>query len=206
MKKASSSGLNGRLSSSLLKSVLLLSTLSGMSIAVLAQEAPPPPPPESESATPPSQSSSTSTSEVRGQGRRTNFNPEEFRARMMAQLKEQLGVTDDAEWSLITERIEKINELRRSTMVGMGFGMRGMGGQGGQGNRNRGGQVSNAEAESLQSAVKDNAPDAEIKARLTRLREVRKENTAKLEKAQEDLRSVLSVKQEAIVVLMGLIP
>ena len=49
-------------------------------------------------------------------------------------------------------------------------------------------------------------PDGEIKARLDRLREVRKENEAKLAKAQEDLRAVLTVRQEAIAVMYGLLP
>ena len=49
-------------------------------------------------------------------------------------------------------------------------------------------------------------PDAEIKARLERLRDVRKQNQAKLEKAQDDLRAVLSVKQEALAVMMGMLP
>ena len=47
---------------------------------------------------------------------------------------------------------------------------------------------------------------AEIKARLDRYREVRKENEARLAKAQDDLRAVLTVKQEAMAVMMGLLP
>jgi hypothetical protein len=43
-------------------------------------------------------------------------------------------------------------------------------------------------------------------SRLDRLREVRKQNEAKLTKAQEDLRAVLSLRQEAIAVMFGLLP
>jgi hypothetical protein len=49
-------------------------------------------------------------------------------------------------------------------------------------------------------------PDAEIKLRLDRVRETRKANEAKLSKAQEDLRAVLSVRQEAVAVVFGLLP
>ena len=65
---------------------------------------------------------------------------------------------------------------------------------------------SNPEAEALQTAIDNKAPDAELKSRLERLREVRKENQAKLEKAQEELRAVLSLQQEAVAVVSGLLP
>lgn len=129
---------------------------------------------------------------------------------MMAAMREEFGVADDAEWALILERINKINELRRASFSG-GMGMRmmsgpGMGGGAAEGRRMNGGSFpSNPETEALQSAIKNNAPDAEIKERLTHLREVRKENEAKLEKAQEDLRAILSVRQEAIAVTLGLL-
>jgi hypothetical protein len=55
-------------------------------------------------------------------------------------------------------------------------------------------------------AIRDKLPDAEVKTRLERLRESRKESEAKLTKAQEDLRAVLSVRQEAIAVMFGLLP
>jgi len=150
-------------------------------------------------------------------GNRGNVNSEEMRARMSANLKEQFGVASDDEWNLIMERITKVNELRRSTMMGNlrglmgamgGFGgAGGQNGQGGRGNRQGGfGGASNPEVEALQTAITDKAPDAEIKARLERLREVRKENEANLTKAQEDLRAVLSVRQEAVAVVNGLLP
>ena len=53
--------------------------------------------------------------------------------------------------------------------------------------------------------MSDNLTDAEIKARLDRLREVRKQNETKLTKAQEELRAVLSVRQEAVAVAAGLL-
>jgi hypothetical protein len=57
----------------------------------------------------------------------------------------------------------------------------------------------------LQKAIESKAPADELKAKLAKLREARKEKEAALEKAQEDLRKVLSVRQEAAAVLAGLL-
>ena len=65
-----------------------------------------------------------------------NFDPEQMRQRMMERYKEQLGVKEEAEWKLIPERIEKVNEARRDSMRG-GFGM--FGGRGGPGGPGGGG-------------------------------------------------------------------
>src|SRR4051812_4408020 len=56
-----------------------------------------------------------------GGGGRGNFDPAEMQARMEAQQRELYGVTDDAEWKLISERIAAVTELRRTTlMAGLG--------------------------------------------------------------------------------------
>ena len=81
-----------------------------------------------------------------------------------------------------------------------------MGGAGGGFRGNGGGRAANPELDALRTAVTDKMPDAEIKARLDHYREVRKDNEAKLAKAQEDLRAVLTVRQEAMAVMYGLLP
>jgi hypothetical protein len=58
----------------------------------------------------------------------------------------------------------------------------------------------------LQSAVRDKLPDAEIKSRLDRLRQSRRDNETKLSQAQEELRAVLSIRQEAVAVVFGFLP
>ncbi|MDP3068905.1 MAG: hypothetical protein Q8N18_01395 [Opitutaceae bacterium] len=152
-------------------------------------------------------------------GGRGNFSPEDMQARMLTALRERLGVTDDEEWNLISKRLNAVTELRRSTAGGGGpggalfaGGGRGgppgggdTGGRGGRGPGGRGGS-SNAEVAALQAAITDNLPEAEIKSRLERVREARRDNETKLLKAQEDLRALLSVKQEATAVLFGLLP
>jgi len=161
-------------------------------------------------------------------GGRGNFDPQEMQQRMLGALRERLEVNDDAEWKLISERVLKVSELRRATGGGMGgmmFGGRGgpggPGGPGGGGDRTSGGggggdrtssgrggprPGGNPEMDQLSSALRDQLPDAEVKARLERYRESRKNNEARLAKAQEDLRAVLSVRQEAIAVVFGLLP
>lgn len=137
-------------------------------------------------------------------GGRGNFNPEEMQQRMLTAYREQMGITDDAEWKLILERITAVTELRRT---GMGGGFGGFGGmRGGGGGRAGRGGAANPEQDALRQSVVDKLPDAEIQSRLARLRETRKANEEKLRKAQEDLRAVLSVRQEAVAVMVGLLP
>lgn len=159
-------------------------------------------------------------------GGRGNFDPQEMQQRMLGSLRERLEVTDDAEWKLISERVLKVSELRRATGGGMGGmmpggrgGPGGPGGPGGGGDRTSGGgggdrgpsrggprPGGNPEMDQLSSALRDKLPDAEVKARLERFRDSRKNNEARLAKAQEDLRAVLSIRQEAIAVVFGLLP
>jgi len=126
----------------------------------------------------------------------------------MEAIKTQFGVTDDAQWAVISTRIQAVMDLRFAAVGGMGFGgPRGQRGQGGQGGPGGGGfqRQANPEADALRQALTDNMPDAEIKSRLDHLREVRKQNQAKLEKAQADLLAVLTPRQEAMAVMAGLL-
>jgi len=150
-----------------------------------------------------------------GQGR-GNF--EEFRQRMMDNYRERLEIKGDDEWKAIQPLIAKVTDARRDVAVGGGFGFGRGGGRRGGGNNdaqangtNQGGRRGfpggepSVEAEELQKAIDSNASKDELKAKLTKFREAHKEKEAKLAKAQEDLKKVLSVKQEASAVLMGLL-
>ena len=145
-----------------------------------------------------------------GPGGGGNWDPAQMRQRMMERMREQFDVKDDTEWKLISERIEKVNDARRET-AGRGMGMMfgggrgGGGGQGGGGGRGGFGGEPMPEQDALQKAVESNAPSDEIKTKLAKYREALKAKEAKLAKAQDDLRQVLSVKQEATAVLMGLL-
>jgi hypothetical protein len=152
-----------------------------------------------------------------GPGGRGNFDPEEMRQRMNERMREQFAVTNDDEWKIISERIEKVQEAQRATTTGRGFGFgfgrRGGGGPGGGqqgegGGRGRGGFGGQAspEVEALQEAIDKNADTDEIKAKLAKVREARKAAEVKLVAAQKDLKEVLNTKQEATAVLMGMLP
>lgn len=154
-----------------------------------------------------------------GNQQRRNFDPAQMRERMMERYRTQLEITDDAEWKVLKEKIEKVSTLQmQSRMGGMGgmMGMRGgPGGPGGQGgadaNNNpqrarRGGfGEPSAEQEALQKAIEAKASKEELAAAMTKLRAARKAKEAEVEKAQEELKQLLSTRQEAQAVLMGLL-
>lgn len=148
-----------------------------------------------------------------GRGGRGNFDPAQFRERIMEYVKEQLEVTDDTEWKAIQPLVQKVMDTRMSTMGGGGRGPFGMGrprgdnAQGGDQNRQRRGgfmgQTPSPEAEALQKAIDAKASKAEMKATLAKFIESRKAKQAELEQAQADLRKVLTARQEAIATLNG---
>ncbi|MBN2507820.1 MAG: hypothetical protein JXQ71_14115 [Verrucomicrobia bacterium] len=149
-----------------------------------------------------------STVQVNAQGR-GGFDPEQMRARMMERYKDALEVSNDAEWKIIEPRINKVMETRRDVGFGFGFGRgfmmsRRPGGEGGD--RQRGPErQANPEAEALQKAIEAKAPADEIKTKLAAFRDARQKKQEAVEAAQADLKKVLSVRQEAILVGMGVL-
>ena len=143
---------------------------------------------------------------------RGNFDPAQFQQRMMEGIRDQLGFTNDADWNAVQPLVQKVMDARRDVGAGGGFGrmFRNRGGNGdnanGGGRRGGffGGQPS-PEAEALQKTIDDNSPPAQIKAALARYQESQKAKQAKLTAAQDQLRQVLSVKQEAQATLLGLL-
>jgi hypothetical protein len=135
------------------------------------------------------------------------------RQEQMTRYREMMDVKSDADWKeKIEPLVAKVQTAQRAATSMRGFGGfgggrggAGGGGQGGQGgNRNPFGQP-NPEFEALQKAITDKAPADEIKAKLAKYREVRKEKEAALEKAQDELRKALTPKQEAGAVVAGLL-
>jgi hypothetical protein len=153
-----------------------------------------------------------------GRGGPRNFDPAEMQKRMMERYQEVLEITDNAEWKAIEPIVQKVAEERMQAMSGMGRGMFGGRGNrggnnnnGGGGNNNGGGPrgggfgQANPDAEALQKAIDAKASKAEIKAALAKYVESRKAKVAALEKAQAELRAVLTPRQEAIATLNGLL-
>ena len=141
--------------------------------------------------------------------RRGNFDPAQMRTRMLERLKEQMEVTDDAEWKAIQPLIQNVMEARTGTMGGMGrmFGPARRGGDNADQTTRRGpfGQPPSPEAEALQKAIDAKASNSELKAAIAKYAEYRKAKQAELEKAQAELRKVLTVRQEAIATVNGLL-
>ena len=165
----------------------------------------------------------TNTVVAQGRGGGGNFDPAQMKQRMMDGMKEALEITDDAEWTAIEPKVGKVFDARRDVdasrirgFMGMARGRRN-GGGGGNADDNNGGQRRNrggpggpfgepsAAVTALQKAVDDKAPAAEVKAKLKIVQDEAKENQAKLVAAQEDLRAVLTPRQEAIATLRGLL-
>jgi hypothetical protein len=135
-----------------------------------------------------------------------NFDPAQFKQMMMDRFREQLEITNDDEWKIVQERLEKVTDARMA--IG-GFTVRGMGrpggGPGGPGGfRGMGGEP-RSEATAVQEALDRKLSADDLKTRLAALRDARKAAESKLEAAQESLKQVLSVRQEAIAVLNGLL-
>ncbi len=147
-----------------------------------------------------------SATELMAQGRGGRggggFDPAQFQQRMMERYKEQLEIKDDAEWKAIQPLVQKVMDARMATMRGF-FGRRG--GPGGGPPSDQGDRPSNTEGDALQKAVDSKASNAELKAALAKYADARKAKQADLEKAQGELRAVLSVRQEALATLAGLL-
>jgi hypothetical protein len=148
-------------------------------------------------------------------GMRGNMDPaqmqemqQRMQERMMQGLQEQMDLSD-AEMTAIKPRITKVMELRQELRGSMFRGMMGgmMGGRGG----NRGGQQNTANLKGLakiQSELnalieKDGVKAAEIKPKLTEYRKAREKIQQNLAAAQANLLKVLTVKQEALMVMRG---
>lgn len=138
-----------------------------------------------------------------GGARPSKRNPADVQARALERLREKLDVPDDTEWALIAERIAKVDEVRRTLWTGAATA-RGPTPGADKGKR-AGGSSGNPERDALRSAVTDKLPDAEIKSRLARAHEINLQNEARLAQAQADLRAVLSIRQEAVAVMAGLL-
>jgi hypothetical protein len=143
-----------------------------------------------------------------------NMSPEQIQQmmqqRIMDNFRQQLAVTNDEEWNIISERLSKVSRMKMEAMMSAGAGMmagmrRGGNGQGGGFRGFPGFSQTDPDAESLQKALESKVPTAEIKTALAKLRDARKQKAADLAKAQADLRSVLTMRQEATLVLAGML-
>ena len=144
------------------------------------------------------------------------FDPERMRQAYAERMKETLGVTDE-EWKVLGPRIEKVQTLSMQLRAGGRMGM--FGGRGGRGDRPEGAAPPDAqpqperelsEVEKAANALREtldneDATADDIAKKLTALREAREKVKQELAVAQDDLRQLLTARQEAQLVLMGLL-
>lgn len=135
----------------------------------------------------------------------------DFRARMAERFKQGLDVSDE-EWQVLQPRIEKVQTLQIQTRGGMGaMGMGGQGGPGGFGGRGGagGGEAPQTELskamQELRAALEAKADNGTIKSRLDAVRKARAKAREELTAAQDELRGLVNLKQEAFLVSAGLL-
>jgi uncharacterized protein YdeI (BOF family) len=135
--------------------------------------------------------------------------PAQFQQQMMERTRERLEVKDDAEWKALEPLVQKVMDVRRDmfSMAARGFGRtRGGGDNAGDNNNRRGGfGTPSPELDALEKAIEAKATKAELTAAIAKVDEARKAKQAELEKAQANLRKVLTTRQEAIATASGLL-
>ncbi|MGN6368713.1 MAG: hypothetical protein ACTHN5_10660 [Phycisphaerae bacterium] len=142
-----------------------------------------------------------------GGRRRGNFNFQQFQEQRMQRIKDAMGVSDD-DWKAIEPKIQNVQQLQFQSMMG-GRGGRGRFG-GGPGGQNADNQPA---ANPVQQAMTDlrntldnkDATPEQIKTKIEAVRTARKTAADNLKKAQDDLRELLTVRQEAVLVEQGLL-
>ena len=133
---------------------------------------------------------------------------------MVSFFREQLAVANDEEWNVIEARLMKVVQLKAQDLIGgaMGGGGGFFGGRGGDNNPMAqavrsllGLDDSSSETDGLRRAVEAKASNAELKAAVAKVQDARKRKQAEITKAQDDLRQVLTFRQEATLALLGML-
>ena len=147
-----------------------------------------------------------------GGGYRQRFDPQQMQQRIMDNIRDHLEFTNDTDWSAVQPLVQKVLDARRDADTGARlmrslFRGRNRGGDNGDNGRPRGGMFGqpSPEEESLQNAVDQNVPAEQIKDLLKKYQAAQKAKREKLQQAQEDLRSVLTTRQEAQATLLGIL-
>jgi hypothetical protein len=136
-------------------------------------------------------------------GGRANFDPDQIRAFILERFKGELKISDD-EWVVIRPLVENVMAKQMDVMGGNLAGLAGRFGGGDMARRFglAGGQ--SAEAAALEKAVQSGT-GSEMRAKLREFREARQKKESELQEARERLRKVLTIEQEARLVLAGIL-
>ncbi len=140
----------------------------------------------------------------------------QMRQMQMDNYREQLQLTNDADWSKIQPLIQKVMDAQQGVQPFSGRGGRGGGfggfggGPGGPGGGGPGGPggmfggTPNTNMTALATALESKSTD-QMKAALAKFREARKQAQDNLTAAQDALKKVLTLKQEAVALRAGLV-
>jgi len=156
-----------------------------------------------------------------GGGRgRGNFNPEQMQKDYVNFIRDYLNFTNDADWSAVQPLVQKVLDAQREVGSSMANGFRlfmqqrmaerNGGDQNGGGRRRFGGGFfggqPSPEYDALQTAIDNNAPEAQIKDLLSRYEAAQQKKQDALKAAQDSLRAVLQPgQQEAKATVLGLL-
>lgn len=135
-------------------------------------------------------------------GERPGIQGEGILQRMSERMRTQLGASEE-EWQVLGPAVEKVTRLRASAAArGAARQRRGEG----QGEGEAELTAVQAARRELESALADEATAPEtIAARLAALRQAREKESRELEAARGELRELLTARQEARLVLMGIL-
>jgi hypothetical protein len=139
-------------------------------------------------------------------GERQRFDPAQMRQQMLDRMKEQMQASDE-EWSVIAPKLEKVWQLQRDSRGGAMGGWGGRGGRGGDANRDNQptSAVANA-ARELRTALEDSAVSPQsVAEKLAAYRAARDKAAEELKTAREDLKGLLTPRQEAVLVMMSIL-
>ncbi len=142
-----------------------------------------------------------------GRGGRGGFNPEQFRQMRLDRIKQDLGATDE-QWKALQPLVEKVMTAQADARSGGGMGrMFGRGGRGGQGGAPAAPETETQKAaQALQTVLenKDSTAD-QVDAALKAYRAAREKAQQALSDAQKVLRDHVLPRQEAQLVLDGIL-
>lgn len=135
-----------------------------------------------------------------------NWDPAQIQQRILDGIQDRLGFTNEVEWEAVKPLVQKVIDAGRE-VLGSRSDLLGLGRSRGSSRGGSGGLFGqpSAERESLQKAVDDNVPTAQIKDLIAKYKAAQKIKQARLETAQADLKKVLTSKQEAQALLLGLV-
>ncbi len=120
------------------------------------------------------------------------------RERMLNNMKEQSGVTDE-QWKTLAPKIERVMSLQRELRGGV------LGSRGGDAANAPENKVAQTQRELRAALDRQDTPPAEITQKLTAYREAREKVRDELKALQKDLKEGITPRQEAVFVLNGLL-